>query len=152
MQGIIWRPSETCDNLSSSAWRHLMRLYALISCSLVLFLISTFSTNIMAQSPSPPVPPEWQTFTERTDYRETPRYEETIAFSKKLAAASNLIRYTTFGRSGEGRDLPLLIAASGGTFTPGAARRAGKAVVLIQACIHAGESDGKDAGLALLRD
>src|SRR5256714_9604970 len=58
----------------------------------------------------------------------------------------------TFGRSGEGRDLPLLVAASGGTFTPDAARRAGKAVVLIQACIHAGESDGKDAGLALLRD
>src|SRR2546423_3266957 len=129
-----------------------MRSYALISYSLVLFLISTFSTEIMAQSPSLPVPPEWQTYTERTDYRETPRYEETIAFSKKLAAASNLIRYMTFGRSGEGRDLPLLVAASGGTFTPDAARRAGKAVVLIQACIHAGESDGKDAGLALLRD
>ena len=98
------------------------------------------------------MPPEWQTHAERTDYRETPRYDETIAFSKKLASSSNLIRYTTFGRSGEGRDLPLLVAASGGTFTPESARRAGKAVVLIQACIHAGESDGKDAGLALLRD
>ncbi|MEZ5344069.1 MAG: M14 family metallopeptidase [Pyrinomonadaceae bacterium] len=31
-------------------------------------------------------------------------------------------------------------------------RKTGRAVVLIQAAIHSGESDGKDAGLALLRD
>lgn len=129
-----------------------MSLCARISCSLILLLISALSTKIMAQSPSPPVPPEWLTHAERTDYRETPRYDETVAFSKKLAAASNLIRYASFGRSGEGRELPLLITASHGDFTPESARRANKAIVLIQACIHAGESDGKDAGLALLRD
>src|SRR5919199_4128879 len=33
-----------------------------------------------------------------------------------------------------------------------AARRAGKLVMLVQANIHAGETDGGDAGLALLRD
>jgi murein tripeptide amidase MpaA len=106
----------------------------------------------MAQSVSPPAPLEWQTHAEKTEYRETPRYEETIAYSKKLDAASPLIKLTSFGQSGEGRALPLLIAATGDDFTPEAARKAGKAIVLIQACIHAGESDGKDAGLALLRD
>ena len=107
----------------------------------------------MAQNTTPPpVPVEWQTRAEKTDYRETPRYDETIAYAKRLADASPLIRYRSFGQSGEGRDLPLLIAATGGTFTPQAARQAGKAVLMIQACIHAGESDGKDAGLALLRD
>lgn len=106
----------------------------------------------MAQSVPPPVPPEWQTHAEKTGYRETPRYDETVAFSQKLAASSPLLRYTDFGTSGEGRALPLLVAASGETFTPDGARRAGKAVVLVQACIHAGEPDGKDAGLALLRD
>jgi murein tripeptide amidase MpaA len=45
-----------------------------------------------------------------------------------------------------------LIAASNNTFTPALAKKAGKAVVLIQAGIHAGEIDGKDAGLALFRD
>lgn len=108
--------------------------------------------SVMAQSSTPDIPLEWQTHAEKTDYRETPRYDETIAYSRKLAAASSLIRFSSFGESGEGRALPLLIAATGGTFTPEAARRAGKAVVLIQACIHPGESDGKDAGLALLRD
>jgi hypothetical protein len=63
-----------------------------------------------------------------------------------------VIAYKTFGKSGEGRDLPLLIVATDKTFTPALARKRGKAVVFVQACIHAGESDGKDAGLALLRD
>jgi hypothetical protein len=107
---------------------------------------------MMAQSTSPTISPEWQTLAERTDYRETPRYDETVAYSRKLADASPLVRFTTFGQSGEGRALPLLVAASDNTFTPEAARKAGKAIILIQACIHAGESDGKDAGLALLRD
>lgn len=108
---------------------------------------------VMAQgSTQVVIPPEWQTHAEKTGYRETPRYDETMAYSRRLAAASPLIRMTSFGESGEGRSLALLVAATGGTFTPESARRAGKAVVLIQACIHPGESDGKDAGLALLRD
>ena len=48
--------------------------------------------------------------------------------------------------------MPLLIAASNGDFTPELARKQGKVVILIQAGIHAGEIDGKDAGLALFRD
>ncbi|HVQ37753.1 MAG TPA: M14 family metallopeptidase [Pyrinomonadaceae bacterium] len=106
----------------------------------------------MSQNHPPSVPADWLTHAEKTDYRETPRYNETIEYSKRLDQASPLVKFQTFGKSGEGRDLPLLIAAEGDTFTPEAARRARKPVILIQACIHAGESDGKDAGFALLRD
>src|SRR5436853_433406 len=119
---------------------------------LLLIVRIDSSQTTMAQNTQPPIPTEWQTFAEKTDYRETPRYEETVAYSRKLADASPLIRYESFGQSGEGRPLPLLIAATGNTFTPQAARSAGKVVLMIQACIHSGESDGKDAGLALLRD
>ncbi|HEV7699385.1 MAG TPA: M14 family metallopeptidase [Pyrinomonadaceae bacterium] len=99
------------------------------------------------------IPKEWQTVAEQTDYSKTSTYDETIAYCKKLAAASGgLITYTTYGKSGEGRDLPLLIAASGNTMSSKWVKKSGKAVVLIQAGIHAGEIDGKDAGLALLRD
>lgn len=105
-----------------------------------------------AQSESMNVPKDWLTAAEQTNYQKTPRYDETVAFARKLDAASDLIVYKTFGKSGENRDLPLLIASDGKIFSPEAARKKGKAVVLIQACIHAGESDGKDAGLALLRD
>ncbi|MDQ3321081.1 MAG: M14 family metallopeptidase [Acidobacteriota bacterium] len=108
--------------------------------------------TVSAQSESTNVPKEWQTRAEKTDYRETPRYAETIAYSRKLDKASDWILYKSFGKSGEDRDLPLLVVSNDKTFTPVSARKAGKAVVFIQACIHAGESDGKDAGLALLRD
>ncbi|HSK62904.1 MAG TPA: M14 family metallopeptidase [Pyrinomonadaceae bacterium] len=93
-----------------------------------------------------------QTHAELTNYRQTPNYAETVAFAKQLADASPSIEYRSFGHSGQGRELPLLVASETQTFTPEAAREQGKAVVLIQACIHSGEPDGKDAGFALLRD
>ena len=98
------------------------------------------------------IPPEWRTHAEATGYRETPSYDDTVAFARRLAHASPCIDYESFGFSGEGRELPLVIASETGTFTPETAHAQGKAVVLIQACIHAGEPDGKDAGFALLRD
>ena len=119
--------------------------------SVVVLLLSLTAAH--TQSDMGKVPVEWQTVAEKTDYKKTSTYDETIAYCKKLAAASNgLITYTTYGKSGEGRDLPMLIAASDGASSPKWARKAGKAVVLIQAGIHAGEIDGKDAGLALFRD
>ena len=93
-----------------------------------------------------------QTPAEKSNYRQTPNYANTIAFAEQLADASPAIDYRGFGHSGQGRELPLLIASETQTFTPEAARRENKAVVLIQGCIHSGEPDGKDAGFALLRD
>jgi hypothetical protein len=123
--------------------------FAVLACFLNLLSLTVMTD---AQNTHTPIPPEWQTHAERTNYRQTPNYETTIAYARKLADASPLISYSEFGRSGEGRALPLLVAATNNTLTPQSARSAGKAVVLIQACIHSGEPDGKDAGFALLRD
>ncbi len=120
-----------------------------IKCGLILIFLQISG---FAQSDSLNISNQWKTPSEATDYRQTPRYQETIEYSKRLDQASELIAYKSFGKSGEGRDLPLLIAAKGRTFTSEAAKKSGKAIIFIQACIHAGESDGKDAGLALLRD
>jgi Zinc carboxypeptidase len=110
------------------------------------------SMNINAQSESTNVPQEWQTLAEQTDYQKTWRYAETIAFAQKLDKASDQIVYKSFGKSGEGRDLPLLIVSNDKDFTPDKARKSGKAIIFIQGGIHSGEIDGKDAGYALLRD
>ncbi|MBE0565237.1 MAG: M14 family metallopeptidase [Krumholzibacteria bacterium] len=80
----------------------------------------------------------------------TPRYAETVAWCEALAAVSDQVQLSSFGTSGQGRPLPLVVWDRQGRFTPG--RRDGQAVVLLQACIHAGESCGKDAGMELLRD
>src|SRR5215218_8790989 len=86
-------------------WRNRMLRFAASSISFILLLGALgFQQMIMAQSTSPPVPPNWQTLAEKTDYRQTPRYGEAIAYSRKLADASPLLRFTSFGQSGEGRD------------------------------------------------
>ncbi|MFV0623349.1 M14 family metallopeptidase [Sphingomonas sp. ac-8] len=85
----------------------------------------------------------WITPAERTEFAETPSYAETRAYLERLVAASPLLTLESFGTTPEGRDLYYVRAGKGG---------AAKPVVLIQAGIHSGEIDGKDAGLMLLRD
>jgi hypothetical protein len=80
----------------------------------------------------------------------TPDYTATVAWCEALAAAHDEVHVTSFGASGRGRPLPVVIWDPRGEFVPGA--RDGRVVVLLQACIHAGESCGKDAGMELLRD
>jgi hypothetical protein len=89
---------------------------------------------------------------ERSGHRRTPDYPETIAYCKRLATSSPWIRYLSFGTSPQGRDLPLLIADRDGQFLPEERRDGDKIVLLIQAGIHSGESDGKEAGFILLRE
>ncbi len=115
---------------------------------LALLLLS--ATSIFATDD---VPDDWLTVAERSDFRATSSYAQTMGYLKRLeAAAPNLIRVTDFGLSAQGRPLPLVIVSADGAFTPAAAAAAGKPVVLLQSCIHAGEVDGKDATLMILRD
>jgi hypothetical protein len=95
---------------------------------------------------------KWTTCYERSGGKETPRYPEVVGFCKDLDKASPIVSYTAFGRSGEGRDLPLLILDKQGLTNPVDIRKNGRIILLVQACIHAGECEGKDAGLMLARD
>ncbi len=94
----------------------------------------------------------WITPSEKTGLTDTANYDETIAYLKRLAAASRLISLQEFGRSAQGRPLYVVVAARNRAFSAEAARKTGRPTLLAQAGIHAGEIDGKDAGLMLLRD
>ena len=94
----------------------------------------------------------WLTDYEQSGFLRTPRYVETIGFCRKLSDASPIVQYTEFGVSPQGRALPLLIADADACFTPETVRAKGKLVLMVMACIHPGEPEGKDAGLILLRD
>ena len=85
----------------------------------------------------------WITPAERADFVTTPNYAETRAWLDRLVAASPLLSIESFGRTAQGRELYFVRASKGGR---------GKPVVLVQAGIHSGEIDGKDAGMMLLRD
>lgn len=89
---------------------------------------------------------------ERTQFRETSRYADVLAFLDRVDAASPRIKLTTFGYTFEGRPLPLVIVGDAKAATPEAVKATGKTRVFIQANIHAGEVEGKEAMQLLLRE
>jgi murein tripeptide amidase MpaA len=90
---------------------------------------------------------------EATNYQETSHHADVMRFVAELIALGDArLTVTSFGRSPEGRDLPLLILSTRGVRTPQEAQRSGLPVVLVINGIHAGEVEGKEASLMLARD
>lgn len=96
--------------------------------------------------------PEWQTTYERSGYVQTGRYEEAADYCRRLAATSPWAHLITWGTSPQGRPLIGLVMSKERAFTPEAARKSRKPLVIINNGIHSGEIEGKDAGLLLARD
>jgi len=94
----------------------------------------------------------WVTPSEKTGLKDTPSYDETVAYLRKLVDAAPELEMVSLGKSPEGRDIWLVIASKEKNFTPEKLRRSGKPALFAQGGIHSGEIDGKDAGLMLLRD
>jgi murein tripeptide amidase MpaA len=97
-------------------------------------------------------PPELLTTGEKSDFNETAPYAEAVEIAHRLERASRLVKVETIGITPEGRDMIALIVSKDRAFTPEAAARTGKVVMLIQSGIHAGEIEGKDPVLMLVRD
>ena len=114
---------------------------------LLLLLLITGLTEISYSKNSDPV-----TYFENSGYKKTPKYVETLEFSKKLDELNPWAGLVVYGTSPQGRDLFCLVADRDGLVSPEEIHQAGRTVLMVEACIHAGEPDGKDAGLLLLRD
>ena len=114
-----------------------------------LTLVFGISTGFAGE---PEAPPELRTRAEVSDFRATSTYAETLDFLRVLEARSPDFRLGVFGTSEQGRAMPFVVVSKDRVFTPEAARRLRKPIVMLQAGIHAGEIDGKDALLMLLRD
>ncbi len=87
---------------------------------------------------------------ERTTYAETSRYQDVIDFLNALAAASPRIHLTTYGYTFEGRALPLAVIGAKDA-SPEAVKATGKVRIYVEGNIHAGEVEGKEAMLEMLR-
>ncbi|MDH6358045.1 M14 family zinc carboxypeptidase [Parabacteroides sp. PF5-9] len=124
-----------------------MRIKYLSFTTLVVFISLFFSCTQQALQKE-----DFLTYYEKNNYEHTPRYEETIDYCRLLAKHSRQITYTTIGVSPQGREIPLLIIDKDGLTSPEQIRAKGRVVVLAEANIHAGEPDGKDAGLMFIRD
>jgi hypothetical protein len=104
----------------------------------------------------PPGPPNPATFPrtrpELTRYRETSRYADVRKFLDSLRTLRAPLAFGSIGKTSEGREIPFVIASRPLVSTPSEAKKLGRPIVYVQGNIHAGEVEGKDALLALLRD
>ena len=87
---------------------------------------------------------------EATGFAETSRYDDVVAFMKAMAAVSPQIHLTTYGYTFEGRPMPLAVIGAADA-RPETVRATKKTRIYIQGNIHAGEVEGKEALLWLLR-
>jgi Zinc carboxypeptidase len=94
-----------------------------------------------------------KTTPEATGFKSTSTYDDVVKFMKAVDEASPDIHYTTYGTTTEGRAMPLAIVATGlKDGSPASVRGSGKLRVHIQANVHAGEVEGKESSLILLRE
>jgi hypothetical protein len=109
-----------------------------------LLLAVIVATGVGAQTP------DLRTRAEISNYEETSTYDDVMRVAKALAA-SPLVHYDSYGRTEEGREMPLLVLSEPAVATPEAARKLARPIVYIQGNIHAGEVEGKEAALILAR-
>jgi hypothetical protein len=95
---------------------------------------------------------KFQTRAEKSDYKSTSDYEDVITFIDHLKKSSAQIRVENLAKSSEGRDIPLLIIGNPLPMSPEDLVNDNRIVVYVQADIHAGEVEGKEAALMFARD
>lgn len=101
-------------------------------------LVALFVVAACAAHPSRPA---LITTAELTGYAQTGRYDEAVRLCRDFARAYAHVRCDRLGETGEGR--PILALHVG---------RGDHPAICVQAGIHAGEIEGKDAGFRFLRD
>ena len=119
----------------------------------VFILIALASGHrLAAERPPIPVPPDLLTRAELTGFRSTETPDEVLAFLTRLERLSPYLKLSFIGPSEEGRRIPVVVASKEKLFDPADRFKSAKPVVLVLNSIHAGEVDGTDATLMLLRD
>jgi len=89
---------------------------------------------------------------ERTNFTETSHYDDVVTFIDSLKLLGAKIATGSIAKTAEGRELPYVIASRPLITSPAEARRLNRPVAYIQANIHAGEVEGKEAMQSMLRD
>jgi Zinc carboxypeptidase len=98
-------------------------------------------------------PQALMTIAELSNYKETGGLEEVERLSSEFARVwPDAVRAFEYGRSAEGRIMRALLISRSGALTAAELRARAIPLLMIQGGIHPGESDGKDAGFATLRD
>lgn len=94
-----------------------------------------------------------RTTAEESNFASTSTYAEVVRFMRTVAENSPNVHYRTYGKTYEGREMPLAVVGVGiGEGDAASVLASGKLRVHIQGNIHAGEVEGKESAQVLLRD
>jgi hypothetical protein len=89
---------------------------------------------------------------EKTNFEKTSTYADVMSFLKAIKQLSPYISLHSIGKSTQGMDIPMAVLANPMISNADQAKASGKPVVYIQANIHAGEVEGKEVAMMLMRD
>ncbi len=95
---------------------------------------------------------DWKTKFELSNYKETNNYKETIEYFKKIEKNTEFAKLLPLAVTPQGRELYYFVVNKDKEFDLNIIKQSDKSVILIQNGIHAGEIEGKDACMLLLRD
>ncbi|MEQ1822773.1 MAG: M14 family metallopeptidase [Fimbriimonadaceae bacterium] len=88
---------------------------------------------------------------EISNYEATSSYQDVVDFMTTIKQMGAPMTMQWIGESTEGRKIPLAIISNPPVSNAAEARKQGKLIVYVQGNIHAGEVEGKEAALHLLR-
>ncbi|MFN9683470.1 MAG: M14 family metallopeptidase [Bacteroidota bacterium] len=89
---------------------------------------------------------------EKTNFEKTSTYADVVSFLNAIKQLSPYISLHNIGKSTSGLDIPMAVLANPMISIADQAKASGKPVVYIQANIHAGEVEGKEVAMMLMRD
>src|SRR5687767_11595355 len=97
-------------------------------------------------------PPDLILTPEKSDFVKTSTHSDVVQFITNITKTSDYAHVISMAKSAEGKEIPVIILSSPRVTTTEEARASGKPVVYIQGNIHAGEVEGKEALMMVLRD
>lgn len=112
---------------------------------LLLILITSLITAGTAKD-------KFLTLAEKSNFESTSRHTDVMEFFKSLKKISPSIRIESMGKSTNGLEMPLIILAKPLPKSINEIKKDKRIVVYLQANIHAGEVEGKEAVQMLARD
>ena len=89
---------------------------------------------------------------EKSNFEKTSAYADVMGFLNNIKVLSPNIFIGSIGKSTLGQEIPMAVLANPAVSTAEQAKASGKPVIYIQANIHAGEVEGKEVCMMLMRD
>lgn len=121
--------------------------------SALLLVLAIPVLSAQAQQGASPNLADLKTTAEASGFKSTSTYAEVVTFMETVDKASPLIHMTNYGTTSENRTMPMAVVGIGLKDASAASVLAsGKLRVHIQGNIHAGEVEGKESTLILLRE